>query len=122
MTLATLGWSIVHALWIATAIGGATALGLGLIADHRPGLRYRLAAASLILMVVAPLVMAVATFDFFTPSVRMRVTEVVETTIGLSSLVAWRGRVVRGAAVLWLAGVAFCLVRVGFEWRRLRQL
>ena len=47
-------------------------------------------------------------------------TEVVERTIGLPALVEWRGRVVRGAAVAWLAGVAFCLIRVGREWRRTR--
>lgn len=121
MTLATLGWSIVHSLWIGAALGGATALCLGLAADHRARLRYTLAYISLMLMVIAPLIMAIATLDFFTPAARRQVTQLVETTIGLPALVEWRGRVVRGASVVWLAGVTFCLVRVGLEWRKLRQ-
>ncbi len=121
MMLATIGWSIVHALWIGVALGGATALCLGLVTDHRAPLRYRLAYFSLMLMVVAPLAMAIATVDVFTPPAREQVTWIVETTIGLPALVEWRARVVRGAAVLWLAGVTVHMVRVGLEWRRLRQ-
>ena len=122
MTLALLGWSVVHALWIGTAIGGATAFALGLIGDHRPELRYRLAATSLVLMIVAPLVMALATVDLFTPLTRRQLTGMVEATIGLPALVEWRARVVRTGAVLWLAGVVVQVIHIGRECRRLRRL
>ncbi len=116
--LAPIGWFVVHALWIGIAIGGITTLVLALLDDHRARLRHNLAYAGLLLMVVAPLLATAGSMDLFTPAARIQVTEVVERTIGLPALVEWRGRVVRGAAVAWLAGVAFCLIRVGREWRR----
>jgi beta-lactamase regulating signal transducer with metallopeptidase domain len=62
--------------------------------------------------------MTLATVDLFTRPARVQATGVVERTIGLPAFVQWRGRIVRGAAILWGLGLAVGTVRVALAWRR----
>jgi beta-lactamase regulating signal transducer with metallopeptidase domain len=119
---ATLGWVVIHALWIGAPLGAVTAFALGLLPDHRARLRYSLAYATLLLMLVVPMVMTMATLDPFTPATRVQASHLVEGTIGLNTLVEWRGPVVRGAAAIWIAGLLLRLFRVAIEWRRIRRV
>jgi beta-lactamase regulating signal transducer with metallopeptidase domain len=122
MTFATPGWFAIHALWIGAVIAGAVALALALLNDHRARLRHLVAYAGLLLMVVLPLAATLATLDLFTPAVRMGATDAVENTIGLTSFLEWRARIVTGAALIWAGGLAVFAVRVSNAWRRLRRV
>jgi beta-lactamase regulating signal transducer with metallopeptidase domain len=70
------------------------------------------------LMILLPLVMTLATVDLFTRTARRQATGVVERTVGLPAFVQWRGRIVRGAGILWAAGLVVGTVRVAGAWRR----
>ena len=118
MSLAAAGWFVVHATWIGALIGGVAALLLAALGDRRARLRHALAYAGLMLMILLPFAMTLGTVDLFTRPARLQATGVVERTIGLPAFVQWRGRVVRGAAVLWGLGLAVGTVRVAVAWRR----
>jgi beta-lactamase regulating signal transducer with metallopeptidase domain len=120
--LAIPGWFAIHALWIGALIAGVIALAFALLNDRRARLRHAIAYVGLLLMVALPLAATIATLDLFTPAVRMGATEVVENTIGLSSFLVWRARVVSGAALVWSAGLLVFAMRVGAAWRRVRRV
>jgi beta-lactamase regulating signal transducer with metallopeptidase domain len=120
--LAPFGWAAVHALWLSTLIAALTALGLTLLADSRARVKHVLAYVALVAMVLAPIVIVLASIDLFTPSARQQVTNVVDATVGFTSFVSWRGPTVRAAAIIWLIGVAAVALRLAAEWRRLAGL
>jgi beta-lactamase regulating signal transducer with metallopeptidase domain len=121
MSLATIGWAVVHALWAGTAIAGITALGLALIGDTRARLRHGLAMAALVAMAVAPAIIAATAIDPMTRAARIDVTEALEATVGFAQFVSVRRSLVPAAAIVWMAGVAFGLARLAVQWQRLRQ-
>ena len=51
--LATLGWGVVHSLWLCTIIAGVSAMALSLLRDEHARARHRIACVALALMVVS---------------------------------------------------------------------
>jgi bla regulator protein BlaR1 len=120
--LASLGWSVVHSLWLSTLVAGLLAVVVSCLGDARARTRYTLSYVALIAMVMAPIVMAFTLLDPFTPAARQQVTTVVDAAIGFSSYVSWRAIVVRAAAGIWIVGVAVAAVRFIAEWRQVARL
>src|SRR5262249_6596829 len=122
MSLATLGWAVVHSLWQGAVLAGLTAMILAVLTDRRPRPRYVVGCVSLTIMAIAPFMTALAEIDLIGRAARFQVVRAVDGAIGLPTVVVWRSIVVQSAAVLWIAGVGICLARVGMEWRRARAL
>lgn len=120
--LASLGWSVIHALWLGTLIAGVLAVVIACLGDAHARTRYTLSYAALIVMVAAPIVMALSLLDPLSPSARQQVTSVVDATVGFRGYIAWRAIVVRAAAGIWMVGVAVAAVRFMAEWRRVSRL
>ncbi len=119
---APLGWSVVHSLWLSTLIAGLLAWAISRLGDTHARVRYTLAYVALMLMVAAPIVVALTLLDPISPATRAQVSSVVDATIGFSGYVSWRAMVVRGAAAVWLFGVAIAMARFVAEWRRVARL
>ena len=122
MSLASLGWFVVHALWIGAVAGGIAAMCLASLPDRLAPVRYALGYGALLMMVAAPLGPVLVTLDLFTPDARIELTNIVEGTIGFPRFVEWRGRLIRGAAIVWILVLAAHVVRVARESRRLRLM
>jgi bla regulator protein blaR1 len=128
--LATIGWAVVHSLWLCTLIAGLAAMALSLLRDPsapiRAGrharVRYRIACVALVLMVVSPAAMAVTAVDLLDGPTRPQTVAVLEASVGMAAVVSWRAMIVPAAAVLWAAGLAICVARVAGEWRRAQRL
>jgi beta-lactamase regulating signal transducer with metallopeptidase domain len=119
MTLAaTAGWFVVHVLWIGAVIGGLVAVLVAMLADRRAHLRHALAYAGLMLTLLLPLAITLGTVDFFSRSARVQATGLVDWAMGMPAFVVWRGYVVRGAAIAWVAGLAVVTIRVAAARRR----
>ena len=119
MTLAaTAGWFVVHVLWIGAVIGGLVAVLLAMLGDRRAHLRHSLAYAGLMLTLLLPLAITLGTVDLFSRSARMQATGLVDRAIGMPTFVVWRGYLVRGAAVAWVAGLGIVTIRVAAARRR----
>jgi beta-lactamase regulating signal transducer with metallopeptidase domain len=118
----TLGWAIVHSLWQCTLISGLAAMTLSLFRERHARQRYRIACVSLGLMAILPAATAIARANVLDAQTRNQVVAVIEQTIGLPAVVSWRAVVVPAAAVVWIAGLSFCLLRVVTEVRRARGL
>jgi beta-lactamase regulating signal transducer with metallopeptidase domain len=54
--------------------------------------------------------------------VRRSLSQTIEDTVGLQTVLSARAFVVPAAAALWIAGLLLYVVRVGREWRRAQQL
>jgi beta-lactamase regulating signal transducer with metallopeptidase domain len=122
MILAAAGWFVIHALWTGGFVGGLAALLLAILGDQRARLRYAIAYGALMLMILVPLAITATSVDFYTRGTRLQVTGLVEHTVGMPTFVAWRGPLVRGAAVLWMAGLFVGIVAVARAWRRSRVI
>lgn len=120
--LAPLGWTVVHSLWLSTLVAGLLAVVVSCLGDARARTRYTVSYVALIIMMAAPLVMALALLDPFTPTARQQVTSVVDATLGFSSYVYWRAIVVRAAAGLWIVGAAVAVIRFISEWGYVARL
>jgi beta-lactamase regulating signal transducer with metallopeptidase domain len=122
MTLAAIGWIVVHTLWVGTALAGAVALVLSLVNDRHAAMRYRIASAALVATVVLPVIIVATTFDPMSSPVRMRTTSALDAVIGFPAVVSGRGVLVRAAAILWAVGVVWSIVRLSQAWRRVRAI
>jgi bla regulator protein BlaR1 len=121
-SLAPVGWMVIHSLWQGAFLAGITAVILALMPDRRARERHAIASISLSLMLIAPIVTVLATLDPFTRSTRFELTQVIDGAVTMPALVSWRAAVVPAAALLWMVGVAVCVLRVSAEWRRARVL
>ena len=121
-TFATLGWAVVHSLWLGAVIAGVVALLLSLLRSASPSVRGAIAGAGLALMVVMPVVAVLVNADPMTPSMRMPMTRAIGETVDLSTILWWRSATVRTAAAVWLAGVVLGAIRIVFDWRRAQAL
>jgi bla regulator protein BlaR1 len=118
MTLTTLGWAVVHSVWQITFLAGLTALVLGMLPDSRARARHAIAYGALLLMVLLPFATALAEADPLGEQTRRPLMTAIEGTVGMQRVLIWRASVVPGAAMLWMAGVAICVLGVSREWRR----
>ena len=122
MILTNIGWTVVHALWQVTAIGGATVLALALLRPHSAEARHAAAWMGLILMVAVPLVTGCLAETTVGWQIRRAVVTSVDGSIDLTPVVERLPSVVREAALLWLLGATIGLVRLAFAWRRAEAL
>jgi beta-lactamase regulating signal transducer with metallopeptidase domain len=123
MTIAsTAGWFVVHVVWIGAVISGLVAVLLTSLGDRRARLRHALAYAGLMLTILLPLAITLGTVDFFSRAARMQATDLVERAIGMPTFVVWRGYLVRGAAIVWGAGLVIVIIRVATAQRRAATL
>jgi beta-lactamase regulating signal transducer with metallopeptidase domain len=118
----TVGWVVIHSLWLGAIIAGVTALALGLLRRAGASARGHVAAVGLALMVVTPIAAALVGADPMTPAMRMPMTRAIGEAIDLSTILWWRSIIVRTAAGVWVAGVVLSGVRIAFEWRRAQAL
>jgi len=120
MTLATIGWVVVHSLWQWTLIAGVTALAAGLIRDRRASARYTLECAGLVAMIAAA-VATLATAGLPPRSnLGFRILYSFDGALILPEVAPRGSAILRTAAALWLAGVTIASIRVAIEWRRAR--
>lgn len=120
--LAPLGWSVIHSLWLSTLVAGLLAWMISCLGDSHARVRYTLSYVALVLMVAAPIVVALTFLDPFSPAMRRQLSAVVDSSIGFSGYVSWRAIVVRTAAAIWFAGVAVAVARFVTEWRQVMRL
>jgi beta-lactamase regulating signal transducer with metallopeptidase domain len=122
MSLATIGWGVVHSLWQCTFLAGVAALILSTLPDRHARSRHLVAYASLIAMLVLPIATALASADPMGESIRRPIMRTIDAAVDFQTVLSTRAFVVPAAAVVWLAGLMLYLVRVGREWRRAQQL
>lgn len=122
MTLTTIGWIAVHALWQVTLIAGITALVLGLLRGARAQSRYLAGCLGLAVMVGAMLVTAAVRTIPMTARVRREIMPAVDSVFDLPSLIYWASMIVPILGVLWIAGLTAALVRIAIEFQRTRSL
>ena len=118
MNLDLPGWFVVHAMWTSAIIAGVAGVVLAALGDHRARLRYAVAYAGLLCMILLPLAVTVTRVDFLSRTARIEATGVVEQSIGFSAFVAWRQRLVGNAPLLWMLGATAVMVRVVKARRR----
>lgn len=119
MTIAaTVGWFVVHALWIGAVIAGLVAVLLTRLGDRRAHRCHALAYAGLMSTILLPLAITLGTVDVFSQSARMQATGLVDRAIGMPTFVVWRGYLVRGAAIAWVTGLVIVTTRVAAARRR----
>ena len=120
--IATLGWAVVHSLWQGTLVAGIAALALSLLPDRRARVRCWVAGASLVAMVLLPVITAISAADILDHASRRQALTLIETAVPLPQILQWRAWLVPTFGSLWLAGVALCALRISGEWRRVRRL
>src|SRR5688500_18339245 len=120
MTLALLGWMVVHSLWQATLVAGVTALVIGMLPDARARSRYAIGCASLMVMRVSAEITGVTAN--IVHGARHQLLYDFDGVLILPAIVPRGNLILRLAAIAWLAGVTWCLLRVAIEWRRARLL
>jgi beta-lactamase regulating signal transducer with metallopeptidase domain len=118
----TLGWAVVHSLWVCTLVAGVAVLALAIVPDRRARLRYLVACAGLLLMVGGSTTVAITRVDLLGNPARWSLIESLDGTIGLQAVVGWRARTVRAAAIVWLVLVALRIASIAAECRRVRRL
>lgn len=122
MTLAIIGWAIVHSLWQWTLIGGVAALVLGCLGRARAHTRYVVGATALLAMIVATLATAAAATLTLDPPLRHRVIYSFGGALIMPELFARGATVLRGTAIVWVFGVSLVTVRLMYEFLRVRTL
>jgi beta-lactamase regulating signal transducer with metallopeptidase domain len=122
MTLAVLGWTIVHSTWQWTIVGGIAALLLGVLRHARPHARYIVCCGALTLMLLTSMATAWLTFIGSVEPMRARTLYAFDGRLIMQGVVANGATIMRASALLWLAGVAVGVVRLGADWRRVRRL
>jgi len=122
MTLALIGWMVVHSLWQWTAIAGITALAAGLVRDRRASLRYAIAAAGLGAMVLSAIATLATGAGPDRPGLRFQLLYAFNGALIIPEITPRGHAILRAAAMLWIAGVTAGAIRVLFEWRRARLL
>lgn len=122
MSLAVVGWMVLHSWWQWTIVAGVAALILGLVRGGRPQTRYLvgwIAVAVMMLSSVATFWMAAFTFD---QSWRHRALYAFDGLLMIPPLVPYGATILRVTAILWLLGTLVGVGRLLADWRRLRRL
>ncbi len=122
MSLAIVGWTVVHSLWQWTIVAGVAALILGLLRGGRPQTRYLVgwsAVAMMMLSSVATFWTAAATFD---QSWRHRALYAFDGLLMIPPLVPYGATILRVTAILWLLWMVARVIGLIADWYRLRQL
>ena len=94
MTLTTLGWAVVHSLWLCTFLAGLSALILSTLPDRHARARHLVAYVSLIAMLVLPLATALVSADPMGDSIRRPMMRAVDDAVGLPAILSVRAVVV----------------------------
>ena len=122
MSLAIVGWTVVHSLWQWTIVAGVAALILGWLRGGRPQTRYLvgwIAVAVMMLSSVATFWTAAATFD---QSWRHRALYAFDGLLMIPPLVPYGATILRVTAILWLLGMIAGVIALIADWYRLRRL
>jgi beta-lactamase regulating signal transducer with metallopeptidase domain len=122
MSLALIGWTVLHSLWQWAIIAGLVRLALGLIAADRADKRHRVIGVGLALMVATAMATAIAAGIRVEPTVRMRVLYAFDGALMIPALSPIGATIMRTAAGIWIAGFAWQLLRATLAWRRVRTL
>src|SRR5262249_12630762 len=131
------GWTLLHFVWQGTAIAAVAAIGLRLQRTADPHVRYALATAAMVTMLMAPLATAArlstSRADFAAPpstptrSLALAPSVGSISSDGTASLVhvtrpAAFGDVLPAIVMIWLAGVALLQLRLLGGWWQVRGL
>ena len=122
MSIADLGWAVVHSTWQWTLIAGATVLAASLVPDRKASRRYAVAAAGLTAMMAAFAVTMMSAEVMARAGLRYRMLYAFEGLVIMPPIAPRGYLILRIAAVVWLAGVAVGAIRLALEWRRVRRL
>jgi beta-lactamase regulating signal transducer with metallopeptidase domain len=122
MTIADLGWAVVHSTWQWTLIAGATVLAASLLPDRKASLRYAVAAAGVMAMLAAFAVTLVTAETMARAGLRYRLLYAFEGAVVMPPIAPRGFMILRIAAVVWLAGVTLGAIRLGRAWLRVRRL
>jgi beta-lactamase regulating signal transducer with metallopeptidase domain len=120
--LATIGWAVVHSLWLGALMAGLAAMALSLLHDRHARVRYQIACVAMALMVASPVAIAVSAIDLLDAPVRRQTVSIIEASVGMPAVVDLRRTAVPAAALLWTFGFAICAIRIVGEWRRARRM
>ena len=120
--MSNLGWTVLHALWQVTAIGGAAAACLACLRRARPDVRGRVAWAALVLMALVPAVTACLGETSLGWQMRRAVTIGADARVGFAALVETMPTVARDAAFVWIAGVTVTFAHLLVSYVRARRL
>jgi beta-lactamase regulating signal transducer with metallopeptidase domain len=133
------GWTLLHFVWQGAVIGAGAAIGFWLLRDATSDVRYTMAGAALILMLLSPIVTAGLLSSpsasvmsassttspgfspFATPDTRLNAG----TSKQLTGAVDARPSLVQilpSVVAMWLIGVAVLLARLSGGWWRVRAL
>ena len=118
MTLALIGWMVVHSLWQWTSITGVTALAAGLVRDRHASVRYVIASAGLLAMLLTAIATLATGHGPDRPGLRFELLYAFNGALMMPEITP-RGRaILRVAAIVWVVGVTVGAVRMLFELRR----
>src|SRR5688572_6566878 len=122
MNAAVAGWLVVHSLWQWTLIAGVAALVLGLLPDRSARVRYRVAYAGVGLMLAVSSITALTANSRQLSVVPPSLVYAFDGALMMPTLFDWGRGLLRVAATIWVAAIIAQAIRIGFEWRRARQL
>jgi Zn-dependent protease with chaperone function len=117
-----LGWTVLHASWQITLIGGATAAALAWLRGTRPEIRAHVAAGSLLLMVLVPAVTACLGETALGWQMRRAMATSGIGGVDLGTLVEVLPGLARDAALVWIAGASLGFLHLAVSYVRARQL
>jgi len=132
-----IGWALLHLLWQGTVIAGLLALLLRLLPARSASLRYTLACAALVSLVLLgvatgyrayPRQTAVAAATIATPDVRPSMATIVVATLapargaGVQDVVRAANDALPAVVTFWLVGVVLLSIRLIVHWLRARRL
>jgi beta-lactamase regulating signal transducer with metallopeptidase domain len=122
MSVAVLGWTVVHSLWQWTLIAGLAALVLGCLRGARAHTRYMVGAVAFVTMVASTIVTAVAAAMTLEPPLHHRVLYAFDGALIMPELFARGATLLRAVAIVWLAGAALAALQLAPEFVRVRRL
>ena len=122
MSIAVLGWAVVHSTWQWTLIAGVTVLAASLVPDRKAALRCTIAGAGLAAMLIVFGATMIMAEQMARAGLRFRMLYAFEGAMLIPSIPPRGFLILRVAAIVWLAGVAFGLARFAIEWQRVRRL
>ena len=103
----SIGWALIHFIWQGTLIGGAIALVLRVIGGHRAAIRYVVACAGLVLLLLAPLSTVFTTGNAGSTQAATvaRASQDIVTAVSMD-------RILPVAVVAWMFGVVLLSIRL----------
>jgi beta-lactamase regulating signal transducer with metallopeptidase domain len=122
MSLAILGWTVLHSLWQWTLIGGIAAMGLGWLGTARARTRYAVCAVAFAAMIAMTIATALTASLTMEPALQHRVLYAFNGALIMPELFARGSTLMRAVALLWLGGATVAAIRLAREFIRVRRL